>query len=59
MGHMFLFLTFGPTVDDTIRIALPKEIRLALRNHKALFCQEGLVLSVASLIRGSSFTSLY
>ena len=37
MGGMPLFLTFSLTTDDTIRTSLPKEIRLALRIHKALF----------------------
>ena len=43
---MILFLTFSPTTDDTIRTSLPKEIRLALRSHKALFYQGGLLLTV-------------
>jgi len=45
---MTLFLTFPPTEDDTIRTSLPKEIRLALRSHKALFYNGGLLFSVAS-----------
>ena len=36
-GGMSLFLTFSPTADDTIRTSLPKEIRLALSSHKAIF----------------------
>ncbi len=45
---MTLFLTFSPTADDTIRTSLPKEIRLALRIHKAMFYNGGLLLSVTS-----------
>jgi len=45
-GGMTLFLTFFPTMNDTIRTSLPKEIRLALRSHKALFYQGGLLLTV-------------
>ena len=37
-GEMTLFLIFSPTTDDTSRTSLPKEIRPALRSHKALFC---------------------
>ncbi len=36
-GGMTIFLTFSPTADDTIRASLSKDIRLALRSHKALF----------------------
>ena len=36
---MTLFLTFSPTAEDTICTSLPKEIRLVLRNHKALVYQ--------------------
>ena len=50
---MILFLTFSPTTDDTIRTSLPKEIRLALRSHKALFYQGGLLLTVTSSIAAS------
>ena len=50
MVRMTLFLTFAPTADDSTRISLPKEIRLALTSHKNLFYQGGLVLSVASSI---------
>ena len=46
--QMSLFLTFAPAADNTIRTSLPYEIRLALRSHKALLHQGGLVLSVAS-----------
>ena len=45
-----LFLTYSPTADDTIRTSLPKEIRLALRSHKALFYNGGLILSVTSFV---------
>jgi hypothetical protein len=34
---MTLFLMLSPIADDAIRTSLPKEIRLALRSHKALF----------------------
>jgi hypothetical protein len=50
MGQMSLYVTFSPTADDTVRTALPKKIRLALRSHKALFFPGGLVLSVTSSI---------
>ena len=48
-----LLLTFSPTSDDTIRISLSKEIRLALRSYKALFYQGGLLLTVTSSIAAS------
>ncbi len=41
------FLSHG---GRTVRTFLPKEIRLALRSHKALFFPGGLVLSVTSSI---------
>jgi hypothetical protein len=47
---MTLFLTFSPTADGTIRTSLPKEIRLALCSHKALFYEGGLLLTVTSFI---------
>ena len=50
IGGMTLFLTFSPTTDDTIRTSLPKEIRLALRSHKALFYKGGLLTTVTSSI---------
>ncbi len=50
MGQMPLYVTFSPTADDTVRTSLPKEIRLALHSHKAVFYPGGLVLSVASSI---------
>jgi hypothetical protein len=50
MTRMTLYITFAPTADDTIRTSLPKEIRLALKSHKNLFYNGGLVLSVASSI---------
>jgi hypothetical protein len=53
-GQMSLFLTFAPTADGIIRTTLTKEIWLALRSHKALFYQGGLVLIVASSIPASS-----
>ena len=36
-GGMTIFLTFSPAADDTIRTSFSKDIRLALRSHKALF----------------------
>jgi len=36
MGQMSLYVTFAPTMDDTIRTSLPKEIRIALRSHKTI-----------------------
>jgi hypothetical protein len=54
MGQMSLYVTFSPTADDTVRTSLPKEIRLALRSHKALFFPGGLVLSVTSSISASA-----
>jgi hypothetical protein len=53
MGQMTLFLTFAPAVDDTLRTSIPKETRLALRNHKALFYQGGLLLTLASPIHAT------
>jgi len=51
IGHMSLYVTFAPSLDDTLRTSLPKEVRIALRSPKALFYQGGLVLSVSSSIR--------
>jgi hypothetical protein len=50
---MTLFLNFSPTADDTIRTSLPKEIRLALRSHKALLYNGGMLLSVTSSVAAS------
>jgi hypothetical protein len=50
MGQMTLYVTFSPTADDTVRTFLPKDTRLALRSHKALFYPGGLILSVTSSI---------
>ena len=50
MARMTLYLTFDPTANEIFRTSLPKEIRLALKNHKNLFYPGGLVLSVASSI---------
>ena len=50
LGNMILFLNFAPIADDTIRTSLSKEIRIALSNHKDLFYQGGMVLSVDSSI---------
>jgi len=48
IGHMSLYVTFAPSMDDTLRTSLPKEVCIALRSHKALFYQGGLVLNVSS-----------
>jgi hypothetical protein len=47
---MSLYVTFAPPMDDTLRTSLPKEVRNALRNHKALFYQGGFALNVTSSI---------
>ncbi len=47
-GHISLFVTFASSMDATLRTFLSKEIRIALRSHKALFYQGGLVLSVSA-----------
>ena len=47
---MSLFVSFAPSMDDTLRTSLPKEVRIALRSHKALFYPGGLVLTVTSSI---------
>ena len=52
-GGMILFLTFSPTADTTISTSLPKEIRLALRSHKTLFSQGGVLLIVTSYVAAS------
>ena len=45
-----IFVTFSPTADDTTRTSLPKEVRLALKNHRRFFFRGGLTLHVASSI---------
>ena len=50
IGLMSLYVTFAPSMDDTLRTSLPKEVLIALRSHKALFYQGGLVLIVSSSI---------
>jgi hypothetical protein len=40
LEHHSIIVTFAPTTDDTTRTALPKEIRLVLKNHKTLFFKE-------------------
>jgi len=50
IGHMSLDVTLAPSMDDTLHTSLLKDIRLALRSHKALFYQGDLVLSVSSSI---------
>ena len=45
-----IFVNFAPTVDDTARTALPKEIRLALIHQNKYFFKEGFTLHVASSI---------
>ena len=49
-GGMALFLTSSPIADDTICTSLPKEIRLALPSHNAMFYNGGLILSVTSSV---------
>jgi hypothetical protein len=44
LEHHSRIVTFAPTTDDTTKTALPKEIRLALENHKTHFFKEGLTL---------------
>jgi hypothetical protein len=39
MGQMSLYVTFAPTMDDTIRTSLSKEVRVALQSHHTLFYQ--------------------
>jgi hypothetical protein len=41
IGHMSLYVSFAPSMDDTLRISLPMEARIALRSHTALFYQGG------------------
>ena len=48
IGPVSLYVTFAPSMDDTLRASLSKKVRIALRSHKALFYQGGLVLSVSS-----------
>jgi len=50
LEHHTIFMTFAPTVDDTARTTLPKELRLALVHHKKHFFKGGLILHVASSI---------
>jgi hypothetical protein len=45
-----IFVTFAPTAEDTSRTTLPKELRLALINHKKYFFKGGLTLRVTSSI---------
>jgi hypothetical protein len=47
-GHISLFVTFASSMDDTLRTSLPKEVRIVLRSHKALFYQGGLALNVSA-----------
>ena len=37
-------------MDDNLRTSLPKEVRIALRSHKALFYQGDLAVGVSSSI---------
>jgi hypothetical protein len=50
IGHMSLYVTFAPSMDDILRTSLPNEIHIALRSHKSFFYQGSLVLSVSSSI---------
>jgi len=47
---MSLYVTFAPSMDNTIRTSLQREVHIALRIHKALFYKGGLVLNVAASI---------
>ncbi len=47
-GALTLYVTFAPTVDDTLRTFLPKEIRIVFRSHKATFYQGGRGLTVVA-----------
>ena len=49
-GGMTLFLTFSSTADETIRTSLPEKIKLALRSHKAMFYNGGLLFTVTSSV---------
>jgi hypothetical protein len=55
-GTFTLYVTFAPTMDDALRTSLQKEIRIALRSHKATFYQGGLVLTVVASIPLSPLT---
>ena len=44
-------MSFSPSMDDTSRTSLPRELRIALRSHKNHFYQGGLVLTVTSSIQ--------
>jgi hypothetical protein len=46
--HMSLYVSFSPSMDDTPRTSLPKEVRIVIRSHNALFHQGGLALIVSS-----------
>ena len=37
MGQMPLYVTFAPSMDNTLRTSLPREARIALPSHKAVF----------------------
>ncbi len=52
-GPYSLYVTFAPTIDDTLGTSLPKEIRIALRSHKVTFYQGCVVLTVAASIMPS------
>ena len=47
---MSLYVSFAPSMDDTLRTSHPRKVRIALRNHKTLFYQGGLTLNVFSSI---------
>ena len=56
IGHMFLYVTFAPSMIATLHNSLSKEVRIALRSHKALFYQGGLVLRDISSIASTPIT---
>jgi hypothetical protein len=45
-----ILVTLAPTADDTSRTSLPKELRLAVINHKKHFFKGGFTLQVTSSI---------
>ncbi len=47
IGHMSLYVSFAPSMNDTLRTPLSREVRIALRSHMALFYQGGLTLGAS------------
>ena len=46
LRHLII-VTFSETADDNVKFVLPKELRMALKSHKARFFRIGLTLLVA------------